>query len=60
MKRVVQLLIDLPDVEATEEEMEEFVEFETGFECQLSAGNPFNGLSYKVEECYVEDREVIN
>ena len=55
MKRVVQLLIELPDVEATEEQIEEFVEFETGFGCQLSAGNPFNGLTYDVE-----DREVIN
>ena len=60
MKRVVQLLIELPDVEATEEQIEEFVEFETGFGWQLSAGNPFNGLTYEVEECYVEDREVIN
>lgn len=59
-KRVVQLLIELPNVEATEEQIEEFVEFETGFGCQLSAGNPFNGLTYEVEECYVEDREVIN
>lgn len=60
MKRVVQLLIELPDVEATEEQIEEFIEFETGFGCQLSADNPFNGLTYEVEECYVEDREVIN
>lgn len=60
MKRVVQLLIELPDVEATEEQIEDFVEFETGFECQLSDSNPFNGLTYEVEECYVEDREVIN
>ena len=60
MKRVVQLLIELPDVEATEEQIEEFVEFETGFGCRLSAGIPFNGFTYEVEECYVEDREVIN
>lgn len=60
MKRVVQLLIELPDVEATEYQIEEFVEFEMGFACQLSADNPFNGLGYEVEECYVEDREVIN
>nr|DAP21730.1 MAG TPA: hypothetical protein [Caudoviricetes sp.] len=60
MKRVVQLLIELPDVEATEEQIEEFVEFETGFGYQLSIDNPFNGLGYEVEECYVEDREVIN
>nr|DAS90334.1 MAG TPA: hypothetical protein [Caudoviricetes sp.] len=60
MKRVVQLLIELPDVEATEWQIEEFIEFETGFGCRLSADNPFNGLSYEVEECYVEDRDVIN
>lgn len=60
MKRVVQLLIELPDVEATEEQIEEFVEFEMGFGCKLSGGNPFNGLTYEVEECYVEDSEVIN
>lgn len=59
MKRVVQLLIELPDVEATEWQIEEFVEFETGFGCQLSASNPFNGLSYEVEECYIEDRRVM-
>ena len=35
MKRVVQLLIELPDVEATEWQIEEFIEFETGFGCRL-------------------------
>lgn len=60
MKRVVQLLIELPDIEATEEQIEEYIEFETGFGYQLSIDNPFNGLGYEVEECYVEDREVIN
>lgn len=60
MKRVVQLLIELPDIEATEEQIEEYIEFETGFGCQLSVDNPFNGLCYEVEECYVEDKETIN
>lgn len=59
MKQVVHLLVHLPDVEATEEQVQEYIEFETGFSCKLSADNSLNGSSLEVEECYIEDKEVI-
>lgn len=58
MKRVVHLLVELPDVEATEEQIAEFIEFEVGFGCQLSADNPLRG-EFEVEECYIENKEAL-
>lgn len=60
MKRVVHLLVNLPDLEATDWQIEEYIEFKTGYRCQLGGDNPFNGSVLEVEECYIEDKDVIN
>jgi len=59
MKRVVKLLVELPDIDATESEINEHIEFELGYDCQIKTGNPFRGECLEILECYIEDREVI-
>lgn len=58
MKRVVHLLVELPDVDATEEQIEEYIEFEVGYGSLLSKDNPLR-TALEVKECYVEDKDVI-
>lgn len=58
MKRVVHLLVELPDVDATEEQIEEYIEFEVEYGCQLSKNNPLR-RALEVKECYIEDKDVI-
>ena len=59
IRKVVQLLVEIPDVGASEEDIREFIEFETGYRSQMRTGNPLNTEDFEILECYIEDKEVI-
>ena len=39
----VGLVLDVPDVGATEQQVEEWVKFQTGYTCEILMSNPLEG-----------------
>lgn len=59
IRKAVHLLIEIEDIGASEKEIQEFIECETGFNNQMSAKNPLTMGDIEVLECYIEDKEFI-
>lgn len=56
MKINVELTVEFPDnVEATAEEIEEFLSFEFGYNGSCSADNPLNDVDYEVTELFADE-----
>lgn len=56
MKKVVHLVVELPDVGASDEEIKEAIEFQVGFRPNISAYNPLC-MEMAVLDCYIEDKK---
>lgn len=56
MKKLVHLVVELPDVGASDEEIQEAIEFQFGFRPNISVTNP---LCMEIEtlECYIENKD---
>ncbi len=56
MKRLIHILVDLPDIEATEEDIEEFITFQMNVSCEISCDNPFFHKEIEVNDYFIEDK----
>lgn len=43
MKVKIEFIAELPDIDCTDEELEEFLRFELGDNGRMNTNNPFNG-----------------
>lgn len=55
MKRVIRMSVELPDIEATENDIEEFIAFQLNAGCKISCDNPFLGDEITVNDYCIED-----
>lgn len=56
MKRVIRMSVELPDIKATENDIEEFIAFQLNASCEISCDNPFLGDEITVKDYYIEDK----
>lgn len=50
----IELTITIPDTEATDEEIKEWIKFETGYSSSIEIKNPLQSEPLEVEYCNID------